>query len=156
MTVIEEFTEGKTKPERIDALLSEFGHLFPDLVSDRSGYVEKLAQRSYLIIAKESTSNRDIGMIAFYANDPERKIAYITKTFVSPNYYGTGLADELIRRAFNVCINRGFENIAVRVLKNNSAAIGYYLRNGFIFSNTESELKDNYLYMIKNCRNIPK
>lgn len=78
-------------------------------------------------------SGQLVGMIAFYANQPETGIAYIPHVYVNGNLRGKGLFLQMLERITDDIKLKGYSSIKLEVNKNNMRAQKAYLKNGFRF-----------------------
>ena len=86
------------------------------------------------------------GFIAFYANDNESAIAYITQIAVNPMYQHRGIGRKLLLECETRAIKNGMNLLRLEVRKNNANAIRFYESYGF---EKETQEKDNSFYMRK-------
>ncbi|SHH38545.1 GNAT family N-acetyltransferase [Winogradskyella jejuensis] len=92
-------------------------------------YVLKLVNKS--VLYPEYLNDRLIGFIAFYANDTEFKIAYMSMLAVDKSHRGNGIAVKLICKAEDHLKKIGFKYFDLEVLKSNVSAIKLYKKKGF-------------------------
>ena len=85
------------------------------------------------------------GFVAFYANNCVEKIAYISMIAVKKNFRQQGVGALLLKECESVARKNGMKKIKLEVLKENSTAISFYQKKGFLFS----EKREDALYMIK-------
>ena len=79
---------------------------------------------------------RLIGMIAFYANQPETRMAYIPHVYVSPNHRREGLFSKMLEFIEESIRTRGFKEIKLEVDKDNLIAQSVYLKEAFSVDNS--------------------
>lgn len=72
------------------------------------------------------------GLVAAYANDPERRTAFITSVSVLPAWHGQGLASRLLLACIERVRELGFESIELKVDVRNTAATQLYRKHGFV------------------------
>lgn len=84
-----------------------------------------------------------VGMIAFYANEPESKEAFIPHVYVSPRHRRQGLFTLMLEKVMSVAQDRRFERIKLEVQKSNYRAQQSYLKNGFQFTASDSADHDS-------------
>lgn len=72
-----------------------------------------------------------IGLVAMYANAPDRKRAYITSVTVWPDWQGYGVASALLERASDFAAAQGFVSVRLEVAQSNARAIARYEQLGF-------------------------
>lgn len=85
-----------------------------------------------------------VGMIAFYANQPESGNAYITHVYVNNEYRRKSLFSSMFRFIIDYVKRKGFRSIRLEVQKGNTKAERAYLNNGFRFIGGTNE---NSTYM---------
>lgn len=80
-----------------------------------------------------------VGLVAAYMNDFERKIGYITTVSVFPDFYGKGVAKQLME----MCIKRasilGYHEVILEVSEKNKIAVEFYIRMGFKYFQHDAE-----------------
>ena len=59
----------------------------------------------------------------------DRNQAWIDRVHVLPEYFGTGIADDLMRATLTK--HYGLQSIALKVLRGNDRAIAFYQKHGF-------------------------
>jgi ribosomal-protein-alanine N-acetyltransferase len=133
--------------EDIHYVLSAFDNVFVPPLSERiidfESYAEKLAKHAIVYVIK----NRDIlGFIAFYANNRETNIAYITQLAIKPTEQSRGFGKLLLDKCIEVSKNFGMLTLKLEVYLNNNVAIHFYERNGFKISGKATQ---DSMYMIK-------
>ena len=70
----------------------------------------------------------------------ERNQAWIDRMHILPEYFGTGLADDLMR--VTLAKHSGLQSLALKVLKGNDRAIAFYEKHGFAIT---GEIEDDDL-----------
>ena len=111
----------------LDTVNSEFsGELIP---VKTEFYVDKLINNSKLFL--EYDNNSLIGFIAFYANNEETRLGYLSMLAVDKRYRGKGVAQMLLSKAIAYLHKIRFEYFDLEVLKSNVKAIEFYKKNGF-------------------------
>lgn len=106
-------------------------------------YSTKLFEKS--ITFEAWNNNNLVGLIAGYFNDMENKMAYITNVSIIKSYTRKGIASELLNRCITYAEQHGFKEIMLEVLKDNKAATGLYLKNGFrFFENANDMIRMKY------------
>lgn len=78
-------------------------------------------------------SGQLVGMIAFYANQPETGIAYIPHVYVSPAYRGRGIFSQMFQKVVAYVKQKGYTSIKLEVSKDNMTAQKAYIKQGFQF-----------------------
>ncbi|GHV57679.1 hypothetical protein AGMMS49579_23890 [Spirochaetia bacterium] len=117
-----------------------------------NAFIKKIAQfaNTYVIIHKKnkdketnsSYKNEIIGLISFYANDEEKKHAFITMIVVKNIWQKHGFGEKLIEIAKSNSLKKGMETLGLWVHKENNNGIHFYKKQGFIiFEQKESQYK---------------
>ncbi len=89
---------------------------------------------------------RLVGMVAFYANQPESGTAYLPHVYVSPVFRGKGAFKRMLQIIeFNI-EKKGFKEIKLEVHEENIRAQQVYLKYGFA---KLYKINDNSVYMSK-------
>lgn len=131
---------------RIKKYLDEVNLQFPNElnISNISEYAEKLNQNAeiYFLVNNE---NQDIGMCAVYANDYENKIIYISSISIKKEYLSKGLGQVLLDHIFTLKDKYNMDYIKLEVKKNNTKAINFYKKNGFLI---DEEKLETYLMVV--------
>lgn len=116
------------------AFFKKVDDLFVPKLSKRTDlriFSKKLVQSAeilYFVDEQESKS----GLIAFYANDHQTKIAYITMIVVIPEYQGYGLSKLMLKGCFDKCREKGMNCVDLHTNENNDKASSLYKGLGFI------------------------
>ena len=74
---------------------------------------------------------RLVGLIVFYANQPETGLAYIPHVYVSKGFRGRSLFSKMLSYIKNEIRPKGFSVIRLEVNADNYSAQKAYVRNGF-------------------------
>jgi ribosomal protein S18 acetylase RimI-like enzyme len=81
------------------------------------------------------TSDEIAGYIKFELKDPKVKIAVlsgkITRIYVKKKYYGSGLADLLMQKHYEIARENGMQGVWLTVWEKNLRAIRFYEKSGF-------------------------
>lgn len=129
-------------------LVYDFDHIFiPSLsqrLSDLDGYAEKLYNNAIIYAAVEDDKN--IGFLAFYANDENTRICYLTQIAVKVEAQNRKIGKALLNLCINISKNIGMNELKLEAINSNSKSINFYKKNGFKFSNNASK---ESIYMIK-------
>jgi ribosomal protein S18 acetylase RimI-like enzyme len=97
-------------------------------------YADKIARRASVLTYHDDGQLR--GFIAFYCNDADTKIGFITMLMVDPAFRRKGLASVLMQAAIEAIRARGFGCCRLKVKTANFAAISFYERAGFVRTGT--------------------
>lgn len=131
-----------TESSEIDATIRFCDGAFIAPVAQRAIYpnlMEKIHQKGKFIFAYDSNP---LGYCAFYANDTERRTAYISLIAVLPEYQKMHIGTELLKKSFEMMRTYGMEHCMLEVRKNNKNAIQFYKKNQFV---VEEERLESYL-----------
>lgn len=126
----------------IDAVIKHCDGAFEAPVSQRVIYpalLEKLHQKGKCIFAY---NGQTLGYCAFYANDSERKNAYISLIAVAPEYQKLHIGTKLLRDSFEMMRACGMNHCLLEVRKDNQNAIRFYKTNHFVMI---EEREESYL-----------
>lgn len=131
---------------RIKKYLDEVNLQFPNElnISNISEYAEKLNQNAEIYFLVNS-DNKDIGMCAIYTNDYENKIIYISSISIKKEYLSKGLGQVLLDHIFTLKDKYNMDYIKLEVKKNNTKAINFYKKNGFLI---DEEKLETYLMVV--------
>ncbi len=80
-----------------------------------------------------------IGYVAFYANNKNEKIAFITQIAVKKEQQSMGLGRKLITIAEKKSLEIGMESIELEVFLDNPRALEFYKRSGYEYLKSEKE-----------------
>ena len=87
-------------------------------------------------------SQRLVGMIAFYANQPETGVAYIPHVYVSDCVRGKGIFSEMLEVVKSYIRKKNFSSIRLEVKKENKRAFAAYIKKGFVVER-DNDIKSN-------------
>ena len=130
--------------ETVSALYADswrrtYGDLYEDKVLD-----QQVAKR--FSAEKQASEAEDAEIITLVVTDNEEVIgaslsmmdnrnqAWIDRMHILPAHFGTGLADDLMRAT--LAKHTGLHSIALKVLKGNDRAVGFYEKHGFAVTDT--------------------
>lgn len=88
------------------------------------------------------------GFVAFYANDDETKVAFISMLWVSARQRQRKIGSILLRHVAEVCKARAFESIRLQVARDNVAALNFYTGRGFCVVRESAEHLEMRLLVI--------
>lgn len=98
-------------------------------IVDLDVYARKLVDKAVVLLAV--IDDRDVGLIAVYMDDSERKIAYISTIGVLKCVRGLGVGEALINSAIELSKCKGMLRIRLEVARHNHSAIKLYEKVGF-------------------------
>jgi GNAT superfamily N-acetyltransferase len=125
---------------RMTELLQEFGDLLSDPLSERidlCAYAEKIL--AHADIAFAFIDEKIAGMIVFYANNTETRVARVTLLVVAPFARRKGVSAALMSRAMALARQRKMLFLEARPFKSNSVAIATYHNLGLMCVSQEEE-----------------
>jgi ribosomal-protein-alanine N-acetyltransferase len=96
---------------------------------DINKFISKIKNNAEFIA--HYTSGQCAGFIAFYCNEPSKKLAFITLVLLAPEYRGKGIASSLINYVIEYCKKNKFKKCSLEVRKDNFSAIKLYEKHGF-------------------------
>lgn len=141
------------KIERLDLemlrafLRKQADDAFPDLKDE--GRLDMLAEK-WAANAECCTCRDDdnelIGMIAFYANNPQSGFSYIPHVYVSSSHRKMGVFSRMLGKVDEYVRKKGITELRLEVGNNNRGAYLAYLRNGFVLKEIASPRS---IYMTK-------
>ena len=88
-----------------------------------------------------------IGMIAFYANQPEGRVAYIPHVYVRREYRGQRIMTSMLHVVEKTAKRKGFKSMRLEVQISNEMAQTAYSHYGFTYCGDAS---NNSIYMHLN------
>ncbi len=79
------------------------------------------------------------GYAAIYANDMEKRKAYISMFGVLKEYQNKHVGSNLMKQCIITAKNKGMDEIRLEVVNDNAVAINFYKKHGFVFDGICSE-----------------
>lgn len=127
--------------EELQAFLREQAvDAFPDLKDEQRLVMLSEKWHSY---AEFCTCRNDegglVGMIAFYANQPESGVVYIPHVYVSGAYRGQNLMSSMLNAIKAYVKKKGFMYMRLEVHKENERAQMAYIHYGFTLSGDNTD-----------------
>lgn len=124
--------------------------IFSPPLSDRLNldvYLNKLIKQASFIIGKDQ-KRRTVGVLAFYMNDLEKKIIFITSFSIVKEFQGKGYSKRFLKELYRLMKDSNFEKLALEVYQTNSIAISLYSKEGFKVSEYKnlSQIMVKYVY----------
>lgn len=101
-------------------------------------YLAKLEANAEIV--SDVIDGRCRGFVAYYCNDVQTKIAYITLVLVDPQDRGLGLGQALTAFVLSIAKYRGYMACRLEVNKANQVAYNMYLSNGFSLVEDRGEM----------------
>lgn len=98
---------------------------------------KKFSNSAVFIVAKYDSDVA--GFTAFYCNDVNTKIAYLSMIIVVESYKGKGVGSLLLNDCINLCIEHRMSKLRLEVNANNDTAIKFYIKNKFIHIGNKGE-----------------
>lgn len=105
------------------------GRFIPDVHLD--DYIKKIKDNAEFVTC--SVTGELAAFIAFYCNDPNKNISFISMVLTKPKYRGKKFTKCLLNAVVNLVRERGFDVCQLEVRNQNSEAISLYQKNGFSF-----------------------
>lgn len=133
--------------KEIISVLNEFKQILPSLKSGRvniDDFADKILKNGHLCVFSQDQTIQ--GFSAFYANDTQNKVAYLTMIAVKEEYRREGIGDKLLSFVEKESKLRGMNQLKLEVSISNLGAIKFYEKHGFCIL----EQNENAYYMIKN------
>ena len=96
---------------------------------DLSAYASKMYEKAERFEAWEAGKLE--GLIAVYANDPQREKAFITNVSVTIKLMGKGIANQLLENCEQFTTEMGYREIHLEVGKDAVPAIRFYTKHGY-------------------------
>lgn len=138
--------------EDILYLIQETDSLFEPPLSNRvelKEYAIKLQQKASLELAY-TNEGKPVGMLAYYANDHQSQIAYITFLAVLPEFQGQGIAKILMKKGIQNCQQNKMKEIKVETWEENALVIRFYEKFDFLIKMVVNDRKGaNSVKMVK-------
>lgn len=127
--------------EELKAFLREQADdAFPDLKEEQRLVMLSEKWHAYAEFCTcRNEEGRLVGMIAFYANQPESGVVYIPHVYVSGNYRGQNLMSSMLNTIKEYVKGKGFMYMRLEVQKDNERAQRAYFHYGFSNSDEASE-----------------
>ena len=109
-------------------------------LTDIEEYCKKLIAKAIILII--SIDNKDLGLIAFYANDQISKTVYISSIGLAKEIQNQGLGKKLLEKAIIKAKKNKMRKIQLEVNINNNDGLNFYINNNF---KKIKQIKDNYV-----------
>lgn len=112
-------------------------------LDDLNAYVDKLLKKACII----SVMDQDVlqGFLAYYANDPNKQVGFLSMLVVLPSAQRMGYGRRMVEFCLTDLVHKGYKGCRTEVKENNVMAINICKRSGFSLV----EKKDKYLVMEK-------
>ena len=131
----------------ITTLLREYDNEYLTPLSKRlpslSSYAEKLAKYAK-VISLQNPEGENVGFAAYYINNPEGGMAYLTQIVVKSKFRGCGAGSFLLQSFITDAKEHNFKLCKLEVNNNNIPAIKLYSKYGF---ETKDEASPESHYM---------
>jgi ribosomal protein S18 acetylase RimI-like enzyme len=105
-----------------------------------NNYSKKIFNQA--ILFTKFDKNKLVGLVAAYDNSTE-KFGWITNVSVDPEYFGKGIAIELLNKCHKYFENKRYFHIFLEVFLDNKKAINLYLKQGFV----KHKIKENKMIL---------
>lgn len=106
----------------------EFNSPLSETIKNMNEYAKKLYYNAFIYTAFASAR---LGFKAFYSNDADSKVAYITQIVTHRECYNRKIGRTLLKLDIFTAEVKGMTMIKLEVLNNNYRTIRFYKRNGF-------------------------
>lgn len=134
--------------DEIRKVVYDFDKVFEPPLSERvfnlDDYAGKLYRNAIVLVAKDDVGI--IGFVAFYANDFNLRVCYLTQIAVQSRVQNNNIGKLLLDLCTDTSKNIGMTEIKLEVNNYNHRAFNFYKRNGFSFCGNAS---DDSKYMVK-------
>jgi len=110
-----------------------------------SKYVDKI--QKFATIISIFKNGEIIAFIAFYENDENSEVAYLTMIAVCKKFGHLGYGKSLMEISINEIKKKGFKRYRLEVKENNLKAIKFYKKYGFISTGVKNEIVDMEKYL---------
>jgi len=97
---------------------------------DIAAYSQKIVKNSVTFEAWAGTEL--IGLVAAYFNDEKKITGFITNVSTLKEYFGKGIATQLMKNCISYGKEQQFDAITLEVAKNNNSAIQLYKKYDFL------------------------
>lgn len=121
--------------ELVAFLREQADDVFPDLKDEQrlNMLAEKWHNYAEFCTCRDEVG-RLIGMIAFYANQPDNGVVYISHVYVASLHRCKGIFKQMLHKVQHIAQERGFSALKLEVQKDNKNALRSYERAGFLLS----------------------
>jgi|GEM_PF-3454556 len=109
-------------------------------VGDLDSYIDKLIEKACIITIMAQDALQ--GFLAYYANDYENKVGFISMLIIDPSTKRMGYGRRLVEFALKDLTMKGFEKCRTEVNADNIKAVNICKRLGFTYVGT------NDIYMV--------
>lgn len=121
----------------------EFNPRLMELLSDLNLYATKLLTNGIVWVAK--VDNKEVGLVALYANDMASKLAFISLVSTKKEYRGHGIARQLLTHCLEYLHTTPMHEVHLE--SNNPIAIKLYRSLGFEIYKEEDKYDLPYVWM---------
>ena len=104
---------------------------------------KKVAQAARVLVAYEQDEPR--GFCAYYANDEQSRIAYVSMIIVAPGMQGRSVGSRLIAQAADDARACGMTRMRLEVACDNEGALRFYRRHGFV----EESVRGDHRFLVR-------
>ena len=130
--------------EQVYEVLTEFQDCLKSLQrSDafRRAMSQKFSKNALVYVLKEGADH--VGFAAFYANNTDTRIAFISMIAVKEESRGRHYGSTLMEKVSLTAVENGMRWMQLEVQRSNTAAISFYQKHGFVMIGEKSA--DSYL-----------
>ena len=115
---------------------------FEQSIPDYKKYEDKVLHNA--IVVEATVNHKAAGLVAFYANDFQTKLAYISQIAVLPDMQRKGVGECLLKKCEEYCKAVGMKALRLEVKTDNQKAIAFYSKQGFLYE-CKASINSNYL-----------
>lgn len=119
--------------DEIKQILTESADSLYDQSNNNIQFIETQAEKfhKFGIFRAVFCGEQIVGFTAFYANDSQEYIAYLSMIIVNHEYQHNGYGRILLEDVITECIKRGMRILRLEVADTNAPAIALYEKRGF-------------------------
>lgn len=126
----------------IHNVITECSDSFYDQKENNKQFIKNMTEKfskyaNFVLVTSET--NEIIGFAAYYSNDLENMHAFLSMIIIKSAFSSKGVGSALLKYIISDCIDKGMKNIALEVNKNNSIAISFYKKFGFVFTDENAK-----------------
>ncbi|WP_442112984.1 GNAT family N-acetyltransferase [Pseudomonas sp. NUPR-001] len=100
-------------------------------------YFQKIESNAEFLVHR--ISGETAGFVAFYCNQPDAGVCFITMVLTAQEFRGKKVAGALLDGVISLARARGFSKCELEVRRDNYPAIALYSKHGFTFVDTDSD-----------------
>jgi ribosomal protein S18 acetylase RimI-like enzyme len=97
-------------------------------------YSKKIVTHGIALVSRDIGNCQINGILTFYMNDNKTFTAYISLVVVKNEFRNRKIASSLMEKCIEMCFHANMNKIIVETWSNNSVAVNFYKKYGFINS----------------------